>query len=96
MNEGETPKITVHTAMMTTDKTWKNGKRTAIRNGFKSSNFILDDVDEDTLNDEEICTDINISDRWSLIAAHNKDIPTFDEFVHFNDDVAVARGAYRL
>lgn len=66
-------------------------KRTTIRNCFRASGFILDDADEDILSDEDICANINILDRWSLISVHNENIPTFDEIVHFDDDVLVAK-----
>lgn len=39
-------------------------------------------------NDEQ-SEDIDISDRWSLLAHNFGEVPTFHQYVHFDDDLAV-------
>lgn len=89
LDDGETPIITVHTAMTIADRAWKNVEITTIRNCFKTCGFITEEYyDSVSHDDDEQPEDIDVSDRWSLLA-NCEEVTTFNEYVHYDDDLGV-------
>lgn len=86
LEENVDHKISLLSAMYIADKSWKKVSEKTIRNCFRTSGFIKDDsVIAPSEPDNEIAT----PNEWNRLT-HDDNPITFQEFVSFDDDVAVA------
>lgn len=79
-------KITILHAMNIADKAWKNISQSTIQNCFRACGF---DKGPYLSVSEEPCIQPNVAE-WNRLPQDGENPISFDDYVHFDDDVAVA------
>jgi len=80
-------KLSLWDAMQMADKAWRNVAPSTISNCFRSSGFV--NATQDTPINDPIVFAPDPTPLWEKISSGSEELPiSFDEFVHFDDEVA--------
>lgn len=86
IEEGTTHSISLLSAMSIADKAWQNVSQTTIQNCFRACGFVKEGLHTCANYEHNFSIDVDTLD-WDRLP-QSEEI-TFDDFVHFDDDLAV-------